>query len=145
VSATLTDLSAVPAEAMSMAELCRHRRELLATLRLVDHWHRLVSARLDLAVAAVADIEEPVPGATALLRVIPDGLRDLLGIPRCEQRLGETAILLQLRDALRDLEQRADALRARADDAVAAINERLERDPSAAPCPRELELEASAG
>lgn len=140
MSATLADLAAVPTEAMSTAELCRYRRDLLATLRTVDHWHRLVLARLDLAVAAVADIEEPVPGVADTMGVVPDGLRDLVGIPRSDQRLSETHVLLDLRAALQELERRTETLRERADVAAAAIAERLDRD--CTPPPRRPEVEA---
>jgi hypothetical protein len=46
---------------MTVDELCDRHRELLQRIREVDHWQRLIAARLDLAVAAVADLPEPVP------------------------------------------------------------------------------------
>src|SRR3954468_4938023 len=82
----LTDpLTALSFSAMPAAELAEHHRGLLAAQREVDHWRRLITARIDLAVASVADLEEPrsfqlitylTPGCP------PAGLRDLLGIAR---------------------------------------------------------------
>ena len=188
-----TDLSTMPLD-----ELCRRHRELLQRIREVDHWQRLIGARLDLAVAAVADLPEPVPdpaplisalaaelgGPAAIRRAIgasaadnaagddvaallgeleetafagtaalpggfegfdadrdgavatdglaqvpvafpPDGLRDLLGIARSEERLVETALLLQLREAAGQLGAYGDALRSLTDEAAHVIAARL--------------------
>jgi hypothetical protein len=190
-----TDLST-----MTLDELCRRHRELLQRIREVDHWQRLIGARLDLAVAAVADLPEPVPdpaplisalaaelgGPAAIRRAIsasaadgasraaadvtallgelegtafadtaalpggfeafdadrdgavdgdglaqvpvafpPDGLRDLLGIARSEDRLVETALLLQLREAAGQLGAYGDALRSLTDEAAHVIAARL--------------------
>jgi len=186
---------------MTLDELCRRHRELLQRIREVDHWQRLIGARLDLAVAAVADLPEPIPdpaplisalaaelgGPEAIRRAIgasadgmaghapgddvaallgeleetafadtaalpggfegfdadragavatdglaqipvafpPDGLRDLLGIARSEDRLIETALLLQLREAAGQLGAYGDALRSLTDEAAHVIAARL--------------------
>ena len=91
----------------------RRRHDLLAQLREVDHWRRLVAARLDLAVAAVTSIDEPdgdrweTPSSGSL----PPGLREILGLPDCAQALPEASVLLRLRAAQRDLDEYARALR----------------------------------
>ena len=200
-------LSRATFSTMTLDELCRRHRELLQRIREVDHWRRLIGARLDLAVAAVADLPEPVPdpaplisalaaelgGPAAIRRAIgasaastvdgtadatardvaallgeleesafagraalpggfegfdadrdgaagadgvdglaqipvafpPDGLRDLLGIARSEDRLVETALLLQLREAAAQLEAYGDALRSLTDEAAHVIAARL--------------------
>jgi hypothetical protein len=181
---------------MTIDELCDRHRELLQRIREVDHWLRLIAARLDLAVAAVADISEPHPepaplipalaaelgGTDAVRRAIesgassgtlgaadlaallgelegtalpggfegfdadrtgadaadglpglaqipvafpPDGLRDLLGIARYEDRLVETALLPQLREAAGQLGAYGDALRNLTDEAAHVIALRL--------------------
>jgi hypothetical protein len=84
----------------------RRHRELLSQLRVLDHWRRLVNARLDLAVAAVTDIDDAGLIDDGL---IGDSLRDLIGIPRQHGRLAESAKLVLLREVLRDL----DAVRGR--------------------------------
>jgi hypothetical protein len=54
----LTDpLTALSFSAMPAAELAEHHRGLLAAQREVDHWRRLITARIDLAVASVADLD----------------------------------------------------------------------------------------
>ena len=195
-------LSRTNLSTMTLDELCRRHRELLQRIREVDHWQRLIGARLDLAVAAVADLPEPVPdpaplisalaaelgGPDAIRRAIgasaaggaadgaagddvaallgeleetafadtaslpggfeafdadrggavdsdglaqtpvafpPDGLRDLLGIARSEERLVETALLLQLREAAGQLGAYGDALRSLTDEAAHVIAARL--------------------
>jgi hypothetical protein len=199
---------------MTIDELCDRHRELLQRIREVDHWLRLIAARLDLAVAAVADIPEPHPepaplipalaaelggpdavrraiessaglgigsgtapaltsgadpagspgihfGATDLAALLgelegtalpggfegfdadqdgaeegtglaqipvafpPEGLRDLLGIARYEDRLAETALLPQLREAAGQLSAYGDALRNLTDEAAHVIAVRL--------------------
>ncbi|NLT55050.1 MAG: hypothetical protein GXX79_10915 [Actinomycetales bacterium] len=136
---------------LPLAEVRRRQRRVIAQLRDAEHWRRLVAARLDLAVAAVADIDDlvdiqEIAGGGPLPRRQPGGeatsadldavalqdhssssgslregnptgeyrripLRDLLGIPRSEGRLPESALLLQLRDALRELDSYAGSLR----------------------------------
>jgi hypothetical protein len=105
---------AIPAGAVVVLDEKRRRRhDLLAQLREVDHWRRLVAARLDLAVAAVTSIDEPdgdrcpAPSAGAL----PAGLREMLGLPGCDEALPEASVLLRLRSAQRDLDEYARALR----------------------------------
>ena len=70
----------------------RRRHDLLAQLREVDHWRRLVAARLDLAVAAVTSIDEPdaeryEAGTTGVVGSLPEGLREILRLPECAQAL----------------------------------------------------------
>jgi hypothetical protein len=95
----------------------RHQLELLTQLRAVDHWRRLVAARLDLAIAAVAALEEPA---------VP-GLRDLLGLPAPGTAQPEAALLLRLRAAQRELDAHAVALRASTRTATADVVTRLDR------------------
>ena len=89
---------------------------LLAELREVDHWRRLVAARIDLAVASVAALDEPVvpalPAAGSIGAAVPSGLRELLGLTPPGVARGEADVLLRLRGALRDLDAYASALRA---------------------------------
>jgi hypothetical protein len=191
---------------MGVDELCDRHRELLQRTREVDHWLRLIGARLDLAVAAVADLPEPVPdpaplisalaaelggpetiraaitasnsavgagfagpaGGTELaallgrlegasfagtelpggfeafdadqdgardtgsdglaqipVRFPPDGLRDLLGIARSEDRLVDAALLPQLREAAGQLAAYGEALRNLTEEAAHVIAVRL--------------------
>ena len=185
---------------MTIDELCDRHRELLQRIREVDHWSRLIAARLDLAVAAVADVSEPVPEPAPLIPALaaelggpdvvrraidasgrpagtdlaallgrlegtalpggfegfdadqggvvaghadglapaashglaqipvafpPEGLRDLLGIARYEDRLVETALLPQLREAACQLDAYGDALRNMTDEAAHVIAVRL--------------------
>jgi hypothetical protein len=105
---------AIPAGAVVLLDEKRRRRhDLLAQLREVDHWRRLVAARLDLAVAAVTSIDEldgdrcEAPSAGSL----PPGLREILGLPACEAALPEASVLLRLRAAQRDLDEYARSLR----------------------------------
>jgi hypothetical protein len=118
----LTDpLTALSFSAMPVTELATHHRGLLAAQREVGHWRRLINARIDLAVASVADLEEPrPPDATSYGDpcVPPPGLRDLLGIARLDDRLGETTLLLRLRRALDDLAEYAGTLDAVTDEAA---------------------------
>jgi hypothetical protein len=97
---------------IALDEKRRRRHDLLAQLREVDHWRRLVTARLDLAVAAVTAIGEPStdPSDDGALP-LPRGLREILGLPACEQALPEASVLLRLRAAQRDLDEYARALR----------------------------------
>lgn len=91
----------------------RRRHELLAQLREVDHWRRLVAARLDLAVAAVTAIDGPDTDGTdpATAGWLPEGLREILGLPTSEQALPEASVLVRLRSAQRDLDEYARTLR----------------------------------
>jgi hypothetical protein len=90
---------------------CRSQLRLLAELREVDHWRRLVAARIDLAVAAVAAIDEPVVRSLPAAPAVPFGLRELLGLAPPGRARGETDVLLRLRAVQRDLDGCARALR----------------------------------
>jgi hypothetical protein len=93
------------------------RRELLAELREVEHWRRLVRARLDLAVAAVTAIDEPVVRHLPPARPLPWGMRAGIGLPACSEAvLQEAAALPRLRALLGDLDVYAAALRGAADE-----------------------------
>jgi hypothetical protein len=100
---------------ITLDERRRRRNDLLTRLREVDHWRRLVTARLDLAVAAVTAIEEPTSDSTVPSVALPAGLREILGLPVCKAALPEAAVLLRLRQAQRDLDEYAQALRTSAD------------------------------
>jgi hypothetical protein len=93
----------------------RRRHVLLAELREIDHWRRLVTARLDLAVAAVTAIDEPSHSGSDAAALLPGGLREILGLPACDQALPEAGALLRLRAAQRDLDEYARTLRASTD------------------------------
>ena len=116
----LTDpLTALSFSAMPVAELSQTHRDLLAAQREVDHWRRLIMARIDLAVASVADLEDllvpPNAASYGSPCTPPPGLRDLLGIARLDEldeRLGETTLLMQLRQALDDLANYHETLEA---------------------------------
>ncbi|MDQ1288062.1 MAG: hypothetical protein QG622_1627 [Actinomycetota bacterium] len=100
---------------VTLDEKRRRRHDLLAQLREVDHWRRLVTARLDLAVAAVTAIDEPT-GDTAFPTVaLPPGLREILGLPVCQAALPEATVLVRLRQAQLQLDEYANALRESAD------------------------------
>jgi hypothetical protein len=106
----------------------RRRHDLLAELREVDHWRRLVAARLDLAVAAVTDIDEPSSRGHAGGAMVPPGLREILGLPGCDQALPEASVLLRLRAAQRDLDEYAQNLRDTTDLATMELADLLEAD-----------------
>jgi hypothetical protein len=129
VALGLTDpLTALSFSAMPVAELAEHHRGLLAAQREADHWRRLITARIDLAVASVADLEEPHPPNAASYGDScgpPPGLRDLLGIARLDDRLAETTLLMRLRCALVDLGRYAETLDAVADEAAHILAFRL--------------------
>jgi len=111
----------------------RRRHHLLARLREVDHWRRLVSARLDLAVAAVTLIDEPDdarPGGDPL-GPLPAGLREMIGLPDCDRALPEASVLLRLRAAQRDLDEYARALRETTDVATMELADLLDAERSA--------------
>ncbi len=103
--------------AAARRDIRRDQLALLAQLRVVDHWRRLVSARLDLAVAAVAAPEEPAG--------VP-GVRDLLGLPAPGTAKSEAALLLRLRAAQRELDAQAVALRASSRGVTADVLTRLD-------------------
>jgi hypothetical protein len=126
VALGLTDpLTALSFSAMPVAELAETHRGLLAAQREVDHWRRLIMARIDLAVASVAELEDllvPPNAATyGTPCTPPPGLRELLGIARLEEldeRLGETSLLMQLRRALQELANYHETLEAVTDEAA---------------------------
>lgn len=89
-------------------ETSQRHRAVLAQLRAIDYWRRLVGARLDLAVAAVADIDDDTLIDDGL---VGDSLRELVGIPRLDGRLAESAKLVLLREVLKDLDAVRDRLR----------------------------------
>ena len=84
--------------------------ELVRELREVEHWRRLVAARLDLAVAAVTSIDEPCARPLPSTPPLPCDLRHLVGLDH--HPVGETTVLERLRRVLRDLDTYADALHA---------------------------------
>ncbi|MFN8078955.1 MAG: hypothetical protein U0Q19_05255 [Kineosporiaceae bacterium] len=81
-----------------------------AELREVEYWRRLVAARLDLAVAAVTSLDEPVVRELPSVPRLPCNLRRLVGLPQGDAR-GEVGVLEQLRGVLHDLDSYALALR----------------------------------
>jgi hypothetical protein len=118
----LTDpLTALSFSAMPVSALAENHRGLVAAQREVDHLRRLISARIDLAVAAVTDLDEPMPPPNAASYWCPagppEGLRDLLGIARLDDRLAETAVLIRLRVAQEKLNDYAAILDTVADEA----------------------------
>jgi hypothetical protein len=129
----LTDpLTALSFSAMPVAQLAENHRGLVATQREVDHWRRLILARIDLAVASIADLEDllvpPNAASYGCPGTPPPGLRALLGIARLEEleeRLGETALLMQLRRALDDLTVYHETLEAVTDEAANMLAFRL--------------------
>jgi hypothetical protein len=126
----LTDpLTALSFSAMPVEELVERHRDLRAAQRDLNHWRRLLNARIDLAVAAVADLEEPLAPAGAASYCCPGappvGLRELLGIATLDDRLGETAVLIRLRRALADLEAYVATVDAVTDEASHILAHRL--------------------
>lgn len=126
----LTDpLTALSFSAMPLDELAENHRGLLATQREVAHWRRLISARIDLAIASVADLEDVLvpPNCTSYGSPCtpPPGLRDLLGIPRLNERLQETSLLMRLRTALSELDRYERTLQAVTDEAANILAFRL--------------------
>jgi len=133
VALGLTDpLTALSFSAMPVAQLAETHRGLLAAQREVDHWRRLILARIDLAVASVADLGDllvpPNAASYGSPCTPPPGLRDLLGIARLEEldeRLGETTLLMQLRRALQELAAYSQTLTAVTDEAANMLAFRL--------------------
>jgi hypothetical protein len=125
----LTDpLTALSFSTMPVQELARRHRELVIAQRDVSHWRRLITARIDLAVASVADLDEPHPPPNAASYgtvCIPPGLRDLLGIARLDDRLGETTMLMRLRRAQADIARYGETLDAVADEAAHTLAFRI--------------------
>jgi hypothetical protein len=121
--------TALSFSAMPVEELAGHHRGLVAAQRDICHWRRLINARIDLAVAAVADLEEPMAPPNAASYACPctppPGLRDLLGIARLDDRLAETALLIQLRRALAEVETYGHTLDTVTDEAAHILAFRL--------------------
>jgi hypothetical protein len=107
-------------------ETRRNQLALLAELREVEHWRRLLAARLDLAVAAVAAVDEPVVRALPAAPAPPFGLRELVGLDGPGHGGREVLLLLRLREAQRDLDAYACALRASTRAATAGLASRLD-------------------
>ncbi|MCE0536018.1 hypothetical protein LWF15_10900 [Kineosporia rhizophila] len=102
----LTDpLTALSFSAMPLEQLTEYHRALVAARRDVDHWRRLILARIDLAVASVADLDEPLtpPGLYGTVCDPPANLRRLIGIAPTDVRAGEGGLLIRLRGALEEL------------------------------------------
>ncbi len=126
----LTDpLTMLSFSAMPIGELCEHHRSMLAALREADHWHRLITSRIDLAVASVADLGELEGPRDALGYGFtfspPAGLRDLVGLTTSEIRLHESGMLTQLRSALIELDLYIECLRAVSGEAATMIAARV--------------------
>jgi len=101
------------AEADQTLDELRARQEaLIGELRDVDHWRRLVEARLDLAVAAVTCIDELAHRGLPPMGAPPCELHALLGIPSGAQALAETSVLVRLRETSRVLGEYAAELQA---------------------------------
>lgn len=102
-------------------------RAALAHLRQTEHWRRLVAARLDLAVAAVTDIDDP---GVNLASISTQSLRSLLGVPDHAADadallLSESARLVGLRQALTELDARLALARRESEEAVLRVAEAL--------------------
>ena len=78
-------------------EARRRQLALLTELREVEHWRRLVAARLDLAVAAVAAVDEPVVRTCRRARAAVRPPRARRPAPAGHAR-HEAGLLLRLRD-----------------------------------------------
>jgi hypothetical protein len=115
--------------AMPIQELCEQHRRMVAALRHADHWHRLIGARIDLAVAAVTemdDLRSPAPAGTyAFAGAPPEGLRELVGMGGSDRRLHDSTLLTQLRTAMCALDGYRDELRAVTGEAAVVIAERV--------------------
>jgi hypothetical protein len=112
--------------ALRRDETRRDQLALLAELREVEHWRRLLAARLDLAVAAVAAVDEPIVRDLPAAPAPPFGLRELVGLDAPGSASRELALLLRLRAAQRDLDAYAGALRARTRVATTELVSRLD-------------------
>jgi hypothetical protein len=114
------------AAALRRDETRRDQLALLAELREVEHWRRLVAARLDLAVAAVAAVDEPAVRHLGTAPAPPFGLRELVGLAGAGSTQHEVVLLLRLREAQRDLDAYACALRERTRAATSGLVSRLD-------------------
>ncbi len=125
-------MTAAAQERPWLDELIGRQRSLLVELREVEHWRRLVAARLDLAIAAVTDIDELSRQALCAAQA-PDALRDLLGIPPQADAQPDASVLIPLRQVLADLDRYAHSLREAAAAVTRTLIERLE--PATGPAP----------
>jgi hypothetical protein len=96
----------------TLDELRAWQEALISELRDVDHWRRLVEARLDLAVAAVTCIDELALRRLPPLGAPPCELHALLGIPSGADALAETSVLVRLRETSRVLGEYSAELQA---------------------------------
>jgi hypothetical protein len=96
---------------LEAAETARDRA--MSHLRDAEHWRRLVAARLDLAVAAVADIDD--------LEATLIELRPLIGMPGADGRLAESSLLIRLRAALAELDRYIASAQSQLDHATAHV------------------------
>jgi hypothetical protein len=105
----------VPRQGGGLADAEAARNRATCRLRDAEHWRRLVEARLDLAVAAVADIDD--------LEVTLLELRDLIGMPDSDGdgRLAESSLLIRLRAALGELDAYIAAAKGDVDDATERV------------------------
>jgi hypothetical protein len=115
------------------AEDRRRQLALLTELREVEHWRRLVAARIDLAIAAVAAVDEPVVRNLPAAPAVPFGLRELIGLAPPGRTRGEVQALLRLRAVQRDLDAYAHALRATTRVATQDLLSRLDDPPGPTP------------
>jgi hypothetical protein len=114
----------------SLDDLVERQRELVTQLREVDYWRRLVLARLDLAIAAVTDIDE-LSGRSARVMIPPFGLREIIGIPDPDRATEDASTLLPLREVLTELDKYRDQLRHEVHLASRELTSRLGlKDPS---------------
>jgi hypothetical protein len=123
-------LTVLSFSAMPIEELCDHHRNLLAAQREADHWHRLIGARIDLAVASVADLDEPIAPPNTFTAgtgcAPPEHLRELIGVVVAgDLRLHETSLLMTLRDAQAKLADYTRTLRELSDEAARVIASRV--------------------
>ena len=109
----------IPRQGGSLADAESARNRATCRLRDAEHWRRLVEARLDLAVAAVADIDDL---GTTLLE-----LRELIGMPGADgdARLAESSLLIRLRAALDELDRYIAEAKGDVDDATARVAESI--------------------
>ena len=115
-----------PSEVGNLGELRDLQQQTEARARRLEHWRRLIAARLDLAVAAVADLDEPPSDQPTVLPLPPYGLPALLGIGGHQHRVNETALLPRLKEALERLDAHLEALVWHRDEAGRLLAEGLD-------------------
>jgi hypothetical protein len=114
-----------PCGLMTLDEAEAARNRATCRLRDAEHWRRLVEARLDLAVAAVADIDDLDHLEATLVE-----LRALIGMPSSGGRLAESSLLIRLRSALIELDGYITEVKREVDDATADVAARIVADPA---------------